>query len=182
MPKKPIDYSKAIIYKIVCKDITVTECYVGSTTDLTRRRNHHKCECQNHNRKHYHCYIHQFIRENNGFSNFDVVKVEDYPCSNREDLYTRKRQVIEELGATLNKQIPSRTREEYHKEYNEQNRDKKKEYYEQNKDKMKEYREQNKDRINARNQEKLECQYCGKMICRNHISTHHKTQKCQQQQ
>ena len=32
MPKKEIDYSNTIIYRIVCKDTNITECYVGHTT------------------------------------------------------------------------------------------------------------------------------------------------------
>ena len=38
MPQKPIDYSKTIIYRIVCKDINIKECYVGSTTDFKGRK------------------------------------------------------------------------------------------------------------------------------------------------
>ena len=34
MPKKIIDYSKTIIYKIVCNDLTITEVYVGHTKIL----------------------------------------------------------------------------------------------------------------------------------------------------
>jgi hypothetical protein len=39
MPRLPIDYSKSIIYKIVCKDLDVKDCYVGSTTNFTNRKN-----------------------------------------------------------------------------------------------------------------------------------------------
>ena len=42
MPKENIDYSKTIIYKIVCKDIDIEDCYVGSTTDFVRRKSEHK--------------------------------------------------------------------------------------------------------------------------------------------
>ena len=49
MPKLPIDYSKTIIYKIVCNDTNITDCYVGHTTDITRRKAHHKCSCNNPN-------------------------------------------------------------------------------------------------------------------------------------
>ena len=38
MPKENIDYSKTIIYKIVCKDINIKDCYVGSTTNFTNRK------------------------------------------------------------------------------------------------------------------------------------------------
>ena len=37
MPKKPIDYKKALIYNIVCKtDPTIL--YIGSTTDFRKRK------------------------------------------------------------------------------------------------------------------------------------------------
>ena len=31
------DYSKALIYKISCRDPSITDCYVGSTTNLIMR-------------------------------------------------------------------------------------------------------------------------------------------------
>ena len=42
MPKKNIDYSKTIIYKIVCKDLAVKDVYVGSTTHFINRKYGHK--------------------------------------------------------------------------------------------------------------------------------------------
>ncbi len=42
MPRNEIDYSKTIIYKIVCNDLTITDCYVGSTTDFKTRKAAHK--------------------------------------------------------------------------------------------------------------------------------------------
>ena len=47
MPKKAIDYSNAVIYKICCKDLKVTDVYVGSTTNLAQRRSKHKYVCNN---------------------------------------------------------------------------------------------------------------------------------------
>ena len=41
MPKTPIDYSKACIYKICCKDVEIVDVYVGSTTNLIQRRKSH---------------------------------------------------------------------------------------------------------------------------------------------
>ena len=61
--------------------------------------------------------------------------MEDHPCSNCENLHRRKRQIIEELEATLNTLIPSRTRQESDEEYYHQNKDKKKQYHEQSRDK-----------------------------------------------
>ena len=47
MPKKEIDYSKTIIYKIVCNDLNIKDCYIGSTTSFTKRKNRHKSNCNN---------------------------------------------------------------------------------------------------------------------------------------
>jgi len=38
MPKKEIDYSNTIIYKIVCRDLNIKECYVGHTTNFTKQK------------------------------------------------------------------------------------------------------------------------------------------------
>ena len=37
MPRQNVDYSKTVIYKIVCNDENVDYLYIGSTTDITKR-------------------------------------------------------------------------------------------------------------------------------------------------
>ena len=113
MTKIPIDYSKALIYKIVCKDVNIFSCYVGSTTDIIKRRSQHKSACNRINGKLYNIYVYQFIRSNGGWSNWDVVLVEYYPCETKLELLKRERYWIEQLKATLNKVIPSRSQKEY---------------------------------------------------------------------
>ena len=49
MPKVEIDYSKTIIYKLCCKDINITDIYVGHTTNFIKRKNEHKSDCNNPN-------------------------------------------------------------------------------------------------------------------------------------
>ena len=51
MPRLPIDYSNAVIYKLSCKDKSITEIYIGSTTHFTNRKNQHKTSCNNSNNK-----------------------------------------------------------------------------------------------------------------------------------
>jgi hypothetical protein len=41
MPKKNINFSKTIIYKIVCNDLTITDVYVGHTTNFIKRKAKH---------------------------------------------------------------------------------------------------------------------------------------------
>ena len=64
MPKKLIDYSKTIIYKIVCNDLTITEVYVGHTTNFIKRKAPHKYNCNNPNSKSYNFKIYNIIRNN----------------------------------------------------------------------------------------------------------------------
>ena len=149
MPKLPINYDNACIYEIVCKDVNITEKYIGSTTNLIQRRREHKKVCNNENIKAYNYYVYQFIRENGGFENWDVVLIEQViDCKDKENLHKRERYYIVEKKAELNKKIPLRT----DKEYREDNRAKlaklSKEYRKNNKDKInkysKEYREKTK--------------------------------------
>ena len=97
MPKLPINYQKACIYEIVCKDVNITQRYVGSTTNLIQRRREHKKVCNNENIKAYNYYVYQFIRENGGFENWDVVLIEQViDCKDKENLHKRERYYIEE--------------------------------------------------------------------------------------
>jgi hypothetical protein len=45
MPRKAIDYSRSCIYKISCLDAEIEDVYIGSTTNLVKRRNRHKNAC-----------------------------------------------------------------------------------------------------------------------------------------
>jgi hypothetical protein len=45
------DYSNSIIYKLCCKDTSITDIYVGSTTAFRARKCQHKTVCHNENDK-----------------------------------------------------------------------------------------------------------------------------------
>ena len=42
MPRLAVDYLNTIIYKIVCKDLSISDVYVGQTTNFTKRKSQHK--------------------------------------------------------------------------------------------------------------------------------------------
>ena len=160
MPKTAVDYSKNVIYKIVCNDLTITELYVGSTTDFTRRKNQHKNTCINQNDKKTNLKIYQTIRNHGNWENWTMVQIEEYPCTNGNEARSRERYWFEQLNATLNTIRPLITHDEWKqwsKNYEILNKDVRKEKKlknrEKNKDKIseqtKKYRELNKDIINA---------------------------------
>ena len=83
MPKKEVDYSKTHFYKIVCRDLSIKDCYVGPTTDFNTRKSNHKTTCNNErDQVHYNFYLYQFIRENGGFENFDMILINTEQCEN----------------------------------------------------------------------------------------------------
>jgi len=172
MPRKPIDYSNTTIYKLCCNDLEITDVYVGHTTDFTKRKYNHKSLCNTETSKRYNFYVYQFIRDHGGWSNWSMIEIEKICCIDSNDALKQERRCIELLGATLNKNLPTRTKsewgednkehiKEYHKQYREENKDhikeKNKEYYEQNKEQLKEkvkqYYEANTYHIKEKNKE-----------------------------
>jgi hypothetical protein len=175
MPKTPINYDNAVIYKICCLDINILDTYVGSTTNFTKRKNHHKSNTTNINCKDYTLFKYEFIRQHGGWDNFTMIEIEKViDCDDGNELRARERYYVETLKATLNKKIPGRTKKEYCKLYNEENKEKMKTYcdehkefkknsdklrYEQNKEQIKEKSklnyEQNKEQINQQRRNKF---------------------------
>jgi hypothetical protein len=195
MPRKEINYSKTIIYKLVCNDPTITDIYVGHTTDFIRRKQHHKTRCNNENIRGSNSYVYKFIRENGGWYNWNMVQIELYSCNDTHEATARERYWLEQLGATLNTYIPSRTKKEwietniehlteYKKEWYEANKEQvteyKKEWYEANKEiiseKAREHYEANKELISEKRKEIITCE-CGCIVCRAYLSTHRKSKK-----
>jgi len=154
----PTDYSKSKIYKIVCNETGDT--YYGSTTQsLSKRLAQHRKDAK---------YRNISSKKIIDRGTYDIILCETCPCENKEQLYAIERKWIEE-NKCVNKIIPCRIKEEreqYLKEYYQENKEKareahkeykeahkeqilinQKEYREANKEKMKEYREANKDKI-----------------------------------
>jgi arsenate reductase-like glutaredoxin family protein len=154
MPRLPIDYSKTIIYKIVCNDLNICDVYVGSTTDFIRRKGRHKSDCNNEKSKAYNFKVYQTIRANGGWDNFTMIEIEKYNCNDSNEAHAKERYHYELLNSSLNSNLPNRTQREYYEanklkivEYN-------KKYKEANKEKLKEKakqcREVNKEIIAER--------------------------------
>jgi hypothetical protein len=143
MPKKTMDYSKCVMYKIVCNDLSVTDCYVGHTTNFKQRKNCHRIACNYKGRRSYNYKIYQTMRDNGGRDNWDIIEIEKYPCKDFYEACTRERYWYETLKPNLNMSCPII--------YKEEKLQKKKEYYEANKEeilqKQKENYEANKEEI-----------------------------------
>jgi hypothetical protein len=120
MPRLPIDYSKIVIYKIVCNDLNIKECYVGHTTDFTRRKSEHKSDCNNEKRKKYNYKVYKTIRENGGWINWTMVEIEKYPCRDENEASAKERERFEILNSGLNTNVPNRSGQEYYADNREE--------------------------------------------------------------
>ena len=194
MPIKPVDYSKTHFYKIVCKDLRIADCYVGHTTNFKNRKRQHKSTCSNENNKgRFEMYLYDFIRQNGGWDNFQMVLIETRECENNLHARQLERQHMEALNATLNKLSPIRSREEklqyFHERYDqnkeefrrkaemyrmekpEKIKERKKRDYQLHKDKYTEYRKDHTYKITCK---------CGAVFNNTGKSCHERTKKHQE--
>jgi hypothetical protein len=140
MPRLAMDYSKCVIYKIVCQDPEINECYVGHTTNFKSRKNQHKSNSKTSNFK-----LYQMIRDNGGWDNFTITPICEYPCENHIQACIKEEECRTELQASLNthKCYVGLPQNEYDKIYREENKEQIKDYH-------KEYRQKNKEWISQK--------------------------------
>jgi hypothetical protein len=161
-------YETSYIYKLCCKDTSIKEIYVGSTTSFSTRKASHKYTCKTEKCKGYNIELYQFIRDNGGFDNFKFIVLEHYR-GEEEDL-----RQLEQLWYNtfpkellLNSQFPKTSRKEYLEKYN-------KDYYDKHKEEIKlEKKEYSKNyRLKNKATEKTHCPKCLKSMSKGYISRH----------
>jgi hypothetical protein len=174
MPRNEIDYSKTIIYKIVCNDLNITDCYVGSTTDFKTRKSAHKSACNNEKSLRHDLKVYKMIRDNGGWDNWSMIQIEKFVCNDSNEAHARERYWYENMNAKLNTHVPNRTEEEWRKDNKDEVSRKDKIYREIKKDHFKEqhreYYIKNKEKITSQ----CECE-CGKSYAKNCKSSHLKS-------
>ena len=178
------NYANSSVYKLLKQDdYDNKNIYIGSTTNFKGRKNAHKTSCNNDNDKKYNFKEHQFIRDNGGFEQWQMIQLEAFPCETKKELETRERYWIEQMKPVLNCEILTKTLTEYNKEYRANNIEKLVEnykiYYENNKEVIlenkKEYYENNKEIISEKNKEKMTCE-CGCIFRKVALARHKKSQ------
>ena len=102
MPKKDIDYSNTIIYKISCKSTSCIELYVGHTTNFVQKKYNHKQCCTNQESKKYNCHLYKVIRENGGWENWLMEIIICVNCKDKYDATQKENEYCLLLNDTLN--------------------------------------------------------------------------------
>jgi hypothetical protein len=180
-----VNYENGKIYKI--ESHLGDKIYIGSTTKqyLSQRLEKHRYEYKfrNDRRSQYTSFK---LFDDYGAENCQIVLLETYPCSSRDELTAKEAQYIKSMTC-VNIVVPGRTKSEYyacHKEnrakYVEQNKEKIREYHakyiEQNKEKVKEqqkeYYRNNKERLS----QPFNCE-CGCVINKDKKPRHQRTKK-----
>ena len=148
------------VYCIFCKDTNVQQVYVGSCVDLNKRiRDHKKCS-NNKNGKEYNKRLYQFIRENGGFDNWKFIWLEMFKTDDTIFL----RQLEQNYMDTFPKELLLNSQRAYGQDIER--------YYEQNIKKCKEYRQQNREIINEKQNQKVPCPKCNKIMNKSSITPH----------
>jgi hypothetical protein len=184
MPRRQINYSKTIIYKLVCNDLNVKDLYVGHTTDFTRRKSAHKNACENTNGKAYNYKIYETIRKNGGWNCWSMIQIEEYPCKSLNEATARERYWFETLNANLNQIYPQRDDIEYGKYYRASHKveiyERNKKYVESNREKVALNKKLNYEKIRDERLEKDKIKFtcdCGSVSRIQSKSRHLKTLK-----
>jgi hypothetical protein len=159
MPRTTIDYSNAVVYRLIHN---FTTYYVGSTTNFKSRKSKHKSDSIGYNSP-----IYKFIRENGGWENdWEMVLIESYPnCKSGEELRMYERHHYDILKPSLNAIKPfvsTEERKEYGKQYYNENfetiKEKTKEHYIEKREEIlayqKKYSTENKEKIKEYNRQR----------------------------
>jgi hypothetical protein len=192
------DFSKSKIYKLISNNPEITSVYYGSTTQklcarMSTHRAHYKSWC---NGKVGSCSIFEYFKQY-GIEQFHIELVEDFPCDNKQQLFSRENEFIRGFDC-INKNSTITTPEEkkqYHQQYNKQYNldhadelkqyrsehvDEVKQYQLDHADELKDYQKQyyseHADDISIKNKETIVCQ-CGCFITTGFKLRHIKTNK-----
>lgn len=178
-----VNYQLGKIYKIVCN--VTGQVYVGSTCEptLAKRLSKHvdSYRCWLGGKSHY---VTSFkVLEN---YDFDIVLLENYPCSSKDELFVRERYFTNEIDC-VNKcknqgLLIELGKKEYRKQYLEQHeheiKQSKKIYYDKNRiqliEKKRLYDHINRIQIREKKNQKCTCE-CGRYYCLGHKARHMKS-------
>ena len=176
-------YDNSTIYKISCKDKQITDCYIGSTTNLQRRTWKHRSDCHFPGSRAYNREVYKKMRDHGGWENWEINPLAVVKCQNKKELLDLERKYYEaEKNASLNTHYPGRTKQEAQFRWRKNNPNYMAKYREDNANNIRKvnlaYYQKNKAAITVYNSEIVECDICGTKIRRNNLPRHRKTAKC----
>ena len=98
MPRVDIDYSNSIFYIIQCIDDTITERFVGHTTNFVQKKYGHKQAVHN---KNSHNLLYDTIRSHGGWYNWSMEILEKSECEHIQDVHEKEKKLAGIHGAHI---------------------------------------------------------------------------------
>lgn len=140
-------------YRISCLNKSITDCYIGSTINFTKRISVHKCMCKNPKYNHLLKKLYDTINANGGWSNWSINIIDRKKCC-KIDALIHENKLMEDYSSTLNKNRAYITEEQklelnevWREEHKDQVKATVKKWKENNPEYFKNWRENNKDKI-----------------------------------
>lgn len=100
--------TKTSIYKVVCKDLSIKDTFIGSSRNLSTTAREYKIIINNGaKQKPDDQYMFATVKANGGFAKWDLILIEEFTYKNRHELAARIRYHVEKLGASLNQPLPA---------------------------------------------------------------------------
>jgi len=90
------------VYKLKCKDTNITEFYIGSSMNFIKRKQGHKDNTINLNRREYSLPLYMFINVNGGFDNWEFEVINEYKFITKKELNINEQAYIKLLDPKLN--------------------------------------------------------------------------------
>ena len=154
------------IYKIVCKDERTNDFYIGSTSNITRRRCQHKNVCNNIKDKGYNLKIYKIIRDNGGWNNWELKVIEELKDYSKIQASIKEEEWRVKLQPKMNlikayqsledfQQTTKQHNQEYYLNNKEKEKERSKEYKNNHYDKIKEYQKEYDKNYREKNIEKI---------------------------
>jgi hypothetical protein len=85
MPRKQIDYSKTVFYKVACLDQNVREVFVGFTTNIAQRKHTLKRACAFLSQTKHSATFGETVRKNGGWENWRMEIIEIKSCKDQNE-------------------------------------------------------------------------------------------------
>ena len=92
-------------YLLCCKSRDITDKYIGSTANLTKRQHQHRYHTTNPNSLKRHQLKYKTIIENGGYENWEYIELGSLE-GNKRDAFHHEKHLIEAFNPSLNERRP----------------------------------------------------------------------------
>jgi len=136
-----VNYANGKIYKLV-NNVDNQE-YVGSTCNpLHKRKDQHKRRSSANPERPVYKHLNGI-----GWEHVEIILVENFPCTSKDELNKRERYWIEKLNPHLNRQIPTRSDKEYRNSHKEKSKSYRETHREELREVLQKYRDDHHEEL-----------------------------------